>query len=185
MGAGKEPIWRLHEYNENATKLHKRDVRVGEDLPGLRYGTVRKAEEFGEAHVGCIEVADNHNFLLSDGTVVANCDRLIGVRLAELWLANIMASPYLIPHVNETGGTTYHAVVLHPDKTSEDCSLICGMGGAARARDRAEEIRKNYERRDNLLKAAASIVVEDGGDPDMLGAAVDAAGFVPRGGYAQ
>jgi hypothetical protein len=111
-----------------------------------------------------------------------DCDRLVCARLPELWLAGVMASPYLVPHVNSSGGTTYHAIVLHPDGSGEDPSVILGMKGW-NSFDRYEEIRKNYERRDNLMQAAASMVVEDGADPDMLGAAVDAAGYVPPGGY--
>jgi hypothetical protein len=111
-----------------------------------------------------------------------DCDRLVSARLGELWVGGFIASPYLIPYKNETGGTTYHAVVLHPDNTTEDPSLILGMGGPARARDRAEEIRKNYERKDKLVAAATQLMV-DGGDIQILGAMIDAAAFVPVGGF--
>lgn len=114
-----------------------------------------------------------------------DCDRLVCARIAELWLAGLMASPYLIPFSNDRGGTTYHAVVLHADGTTEDPSLILGMGGEARAAARAEEIRKNCERRDNLLRAAAEVMVVDGVSPEALGAVVDAAAYVPRGGFRQ
>lgn len=109
-----------------------------------------------------------------------DCDRLVAARLAELWLAGILASPYLIPHTNESGGTTYHAVVLHADNTTEDSSAILGMPGG----NRAEEIRKNMERKDKLVLAATDLMVVDGADPDMLGAFIDAAAFVPPGGFA-
>lgn len=109
-----------------------------------------------------------------------DCDRLVCARLAELWLAGIMASPYLVPYPNGTGGTTYHAVVLHADDTTEDPSSILGMGGAAK---RVEEIRKNLERRDNLLRAAVDLMVVDGESPEALGAVIDAAAYVPRGGF--
>lgn len=112
-----------------------------------------------------------------------DCDRLVAARVAELWLAGIMASPYLISYANESGGTTYHAVVLHGDNTTEDPSLILGMGGSAKRAERDEEIRKNIERKDNLIKTATELMVVDGQDPEMLGAFIDAAAYVPRGGF--
>lgn len=110
-----------------------------------------------------------------------DCDRLVCARLAELWVAGFMASPYLVPYPNGSGGTTYHAVVLHPDNTTEDPSAILGMAGPRR---RAEEIRKNYERKGNLVRAATELMIVEGGDPDALGAFIDAAAYVPVGGFA-
>jgi hypothetical protein len=108
-----------------------------------------------------------------------DCDRLTCARLAELWLAGIMAGPYLIPFPNDRGGTTYHAVVIYPDGSYEDPSVLCHMPG-----DRAGEIEKNLERHQNLVHAAADIMLVDGlGDEDSLGAVIDAAGYMPRGGY--
>lgn len=109
-----------------------------------------------------------------------DCDRLVAARLGELWYAGVLAGPYLIPYPNESGGTTYHAVVLHGDNTTEDPSLILGMAGPKGARE--EEIRKNLERRDNLL-AHALTLVDVGGDINALGAAIDASGYCPIGGY--
>ena len=112
-----------------------------------------------------------------------DCDRLVCARLAELWQAGIQASPYLIAYPNQSGGTTYHAVVLHADNTTEDPSLILGMGGSARAASRKEEIRKNYERRDNLVKNATDLMITDGYSPEMLGCMIDDAAYVPAGGF--
>lgn len=112
-----------------------------------------------------------------------DCDRLVAARLGELWFAGIMASPYLIPFANGSGGTTYHAVVLHSDNTTEDPSLILGMGGSAATRQRAEEIRKNYERKDNLVRAACELMTVNDESPEMLGAFIDAAAYVPHGGF--
>ena len=111
-----------------------------------------------------------------------DCDRLVATRLAELWNAGIIARPYLIPFPNNTGGITYHAVVQHVDKSSEDPSAILGMPCAPGVRE--EEIRKNYERRDNLMKDAEALMVYGGASPEMLGAMVDSAAYVPVGGYA-
>lgn len=181
-GEGSGAIWRLHEYNDQAPKLHAREELLKDDLPGLRYGTVRNAMPFGTAHVGCIEVEGNHNFVLADGTLVSNCDNLCASRVAELWAAGIAASPYLTSRPNDEGGTTYHALVLHPDGSTEDSSLILGMGGEARAEEREEEKRKNLERLDNLLKAAKRLM-DYGHSPTVLGDMVDSYGFVPRGGW--
>jgi hypothetical protein len=165
-GSGNSPIWRLHEYNASATKLRDRAELVeGElGLPGLRYGTVRNATPFGTAHVGCIEVADNHNFVLADGTLVSNCDNVATWRAAELRQAGIPANPYMTNRVRPDGGTTYHVLVQWPPMTwcpyptLEDPSLLLGMGGAERAADRAEEIRKNAERCDNIRRFGKGVL---------------------------
>ncbi len=110
-----------------------------------------------------------------------DCDRLVAMRLAELWLVDIMASPYLIAYPNDRGGTTYHAVILHGDGTSEDPSLLCGM--PAPLDQYAEEVRKNHERQDDLFQSAADLVMFEGGDTAVLGAMLDAAAYVPPGGF--
>jgi hypothetical protein len=111
-----------------------------------------------------------------------DCDNLTATRVAELWAAGISASPYLTSRPGPDGGTIYHALVLWPDGTSEDPSLILGMGGAARADERREEIRKNHERRDNLIQGARALLAE-GHPPQVLGAMIDAYGLVPVGGF--
>jgi hypothetical protein len=112
-----------------------------------------------------------------------DCDRLVATRLAELWRAGIMASPYLIQFPNGTGGITYHAVIKHIDGSSEDPSAILGMNVKPGVRE--EEIRKNIERHDNLVKDATEIMLMDPGQsPEMLGSVLDLAGYLPRGGYA-
>ena len=162
MGAGKAPIWRLHEYNKNVTKLQAREDRLADALPGLRYGTVRKAEPFGEAHVGCIEVADNHNFFLSD--------RNFGVKLrpprghAPRRTLACRHPRESLPRSfsNASGGITYHAIIKHMDGSSEDPSAILGMPVKPGVRE--EEIRKNQERYDNLIKDAAEVMVMSDGE---------------------
>lgn len=132
------------------------------------------------------------NDLISGGTEIfqdvitlyeagkGDCDRLVGVRLAELWNAGFAASPYLIPYPNETGGVTYHAVVLHRDGSSEDPSAILGMPCPPGKLE--EEIRKNEERHAMLMQEL-SVLYAAGAPEHMLGAiAVDAA-FVPPGGF--
>lgn len=110
-----------------------------------------------------------------------DCDRLVAARLAELWDACILASPYLIPYPNESGGTTYHAVVLHADGSAECPSTILGMKGDGPAY--IAEAMKNIERRNGLLAVATDFMMLDGYSPEMLGSFVDAAGYVPRGGF--
>ena len=86
-----------------------------------------------------------------------DCDGLACWRAAELRQAGIPASAWMTSRKRLDGGTTYHALVRWPPfgnerlgnpfrDTSEDPSLLLGMGGASRAADRAEEIRKNIER---------------------------------------
>lgn len=115
-----------------------------------------------------------------------DCDRLSCARLGELWHAGIMAGPYLVPYPNDSGGTTYHAGIIHIDGSFEDPSVICGMGGESRAQDRVEEIRKCHERHRNLVTAVSTVYLTSGGEgEEALGAVIDRAGYVPRGGFAR
>lgn len=116
------------------------------------------------------------------GRIIENgggdCDNLAAWRAAELRQCGIKADPYMTNRKRMDGGVTYHALVLWPSlrdlvrdgllteesirgrsdadfQTTEDPSLLLGMGGESRKADRAEEIRKNQERCD-LLRAAKS-----------------------------
>lgn len=119
---------------------------VSDELPGLTYATVRHAMPAGTAHVGCIEVEGNHNFVLADGTIASNCDNVASWRAAELRELGIRAQPYITWRRRPDGGMTYHVIVRWPDGTAEDPSLLLGMGGAAKEQDRREEERKLAER---------------------------------------
>jgi hypothetical protein len=87
-----------------------------------------------------------------------DCDGVAAWRVAELRQAGIAARPYLTWRRSLGGGTTYHALVIWPPfgnvpyETSEDPSLLLGMHQPERSADRAEEIRKNAERCEILLK---------------------------------
>lgn len=97
-----------------------------------------------------------------------DCDNLSCWRVAELRQAGVAARPYMTHRPRFGGGTTYHALVLWPPhdsipyETSEDPSLLLGMGGESRVRERLEEIRKDVERSDILrARAAAPVAVAD------------------------
>lgn len=81
-----------------------------------------------------------------------DCDNVASWRCAELNEMGIDAKPFITWRKRPDGGTTYHVCVLIPPgpgekyPTHEDPSLLLGMGGAARAADRAEEERKLGER---------------------------------------
>ena len=111
-----------------------------------------------------------------------DCNELAPVRVAELWRTGIAASPYLTRRPNDSGGITYHALVLWPDGSSEDPSLILGMGGADKTAERAEEIRKNHERLGNMLTAAERLL--DGGrtTPAAIVEHIDLMGLLPVSG---
>lgn len=113
-----------------------------------------------------------------------DCNELAPVRIAELWEAGIAASPYLTKRQNDRGGWTYHALVLWPDGSAEDPSLILGMGGAARAADRQEEIRKNIERVQNHIAAAKELLETHPSPPDpaLMADKVDMLGLLPKSG---
>lgn len=82
-----------------------------------------------------------------------DCDNLACWRVAELRERGIMAKPYITWRQRADGGTTYHVIVYWPDGSSEDPSLLCGMGGESRAADRAEEVRKLNERQSDYVSA--------------------------------
>ena len=92
-----------------------------------------------------------------------DCDNLACFRAAELRVHGIAAMPYITWRKRADGGMTYHAIVQWPDGTSEDPSLILGMGGEARAADRQEELRKNAERKENMKGSTQSEVLGSSG----------------------
>ena len=75
-----------------------------------------------------------------------DCDNLASWRAAELRELGINAKPYITWRKRPDGGTTYHVIVRWPDGSSEDPSLLLGMGGPARAFDKAKEEEKLGER---------------------------------------
>jgi hypothetical protein len=76
----------------------------------------------------------------------ADCDNVATWRAAELRQNGIKADPYITWKKRSDGGFTYHVIVRWPDGTTEDPSLLLGMGGAGRAADRQKEIEKNADR---------------------------------------
>lgn len=111
-----------------------------------------------------------------------DCNELVPVRVAELWRAGVLASPYLTKQPGQGGGLVYHAVLRWPDGSLEDPSLILGMGGPGRAGDRQEEIRKNHDRWESHLAAAQKLIAEEGASPAVLGAEIDLLGLLPTDG---
>jgi len=108
-----------------------------------------------------------------------DCDGLSSWRVAELrQLGNIAARPYITHRRRPNGGVTYHALVLWPPfasvsyETSEDPSLLLGMGGENRVRDRAKEIEKNAERCEILRSwrgGRGASAIADASLSDVLG----------------
>ena len=108
-----------------------------------------------------------------------DCDNIASARAAELRLAGIKASPY-ITWRERWNGTTYHALVRWPDGTSEDPSLLLGMGGEAKIAARAEEIRKNKERFDTYVETARQLCGTGVMDIKTAGKTIDAMGLLPQ-----
>jgi hypothetical protein len=75
-----------------------------------------------------------------------DCDNVASWRVAELREKGVDAKPFITWRQRPDGGYTYHVTVLLPDGSSEDPSLLLGMGGANRAADRAREEQKLGER---------------------------------------
>lgn len=80
-----------------------------------------------------------------------DCDNVASWRAAELRELGIEAMPFITWRKRPDGGMTYHVIVLWPDGSSEDPSLLLGMGGEARAAQRADEVRKLGERAGEFL----------------------------------
>lgn len=123
---------------------------------------------------GC-EVFRDIPSILEKGQV--DCDNLACWRVAELRCQGVEAVPYIIWREGPRG-TTYHALLRHPDGTSEDPSRILGMGEEP---ERAEEKRKNKERYGNEIAIAKTLV--DAGLATALeaGRRIDALGLLPKG----
>lgn len=85
-----------------------------------------------------------------------DCDNVASWRSAELRELGIPARPYITWRKRADGGMTYHVIVRWPDGTSEDPSLLLGMGGEDRAADRAEEVRKLEERKADFIQGFRS-----------------------------
>lgn len=145
-----------------------------------RNSDVRKALDLVQAVLGGEHFCDI-GVILEMGAI--DCDGLACFRAAELRQAGIKASPYLTHRKRWDGGTTYHALVIWPPfgpvtyTTTEDPSLLLGMGGKDREKDRLKEIRKNQERCDILrgMKNGASALFDgDLHDGDLLLAIDDA-----------
>ncbi len=82
-----------------------------------------------------------------------DCDNVAAWRVAELNELGIAAQPYITSRQRADGGTTYHVIVLWPDGSAEDPSLLLGMGGEGRAAERAAEVRKLSERSRDFVRA--------------------------------
>lgn len=95
-----------------------------------------------------------------------DCDNVASWRAAELCELGIPAKPYITSRQRADGGTTYHVVVLWPDGTHEDPSLLLGMGGAARAAEKAEEERKLGERTADFISGYARAAKRNA--PDVM-----------------
>jgi len=83
-----------------------------------------------------------------------DCDNVASWRAAEIrHRLGVAAKPYITWRRRPDGGTTYHVIVIWPDGSSEDPSLLLGMGGAGKAKEREEEVRKLAERAAEMLLA--------------------------------
>ncbi len=140
----------------------------GDDICAYRDGAIKYlkiAVKEPSAARECVDIStESRTFVLSQGCVIThNCDNVASWRVAELRQAGIQARPWMTKRTRPDGGTTYHALVQWPPFgagnlgneskwTSEDPSLLLGMGGASRTAERAEEIRKNKERCEIIQK---------------------------------
>lgn len=97
-----------------------------------------------------------------------DCDNLAAWRTAELRELGIDAMPYITWRRRADGGMTYHVIVLWPDGSSEDPSLLLGMGYPNREADRIAEEEKLGERAADFIKGLSQTRRMSGG-LQMLG----------------
>lgn len=134
------------------------EVRILREALGraARKRDVRRALELVQMVLGGERFRDIGRVIENGG---GDCDNLATWRAAELRQAGIPARPFMTHREQLGGGTVYHALVLWPAMpgvpyvTSEDPSLLLGMGGDERIPDREEEKRKNAERCEHLTRA--------------------------------
>lgn len=104
QGFGNFPIWRAE---------HSKNSRINrEDLPGVGKAGIRKKIQYlGKAPVYDIEVKDNHNFVLSTGVIVHNCD---GYAAFAKWVARKKGwrAEYWSIYGEKSGKKWGHAVCL-------------------------------------------------------------------------
>jgi hypothetical protein len=92
-GVGDKPIYRVYEH---LSPESKRATIVSAEFPGLRTVSVKSVVP-GESRPVCdISVADTHNFVLADGTVVHNCDDHTGCLVALLWILGFATGAKII-----------------------------------------------------------------------------------------
>ena len=101
----------------------------------------------------CVDITTSTGmFWLPESDVIThNCDNVASWRAAELRELGVNAKPYITWRQRPDGGTTYHVIVRYEDGSSEDPSLLLGMGSPGREADRQEEERKLGERMGDLL----------------------------------
>lgn len=200
--ARKDLMWILEaltQRNQNYLKQHPNTPRLYES--GVKYEVPKQFEgECEEVSIlrralgssarkrGVADVLDTIQMVLGGerfrdiGRIIENgagdCDNLACWRVAELRQAGIKARPYMTNRQRPDGGITYHALVLWPPfgsvnyETTEDPSLLLGMGGESRFLERDEEIRKNAERSEILRERGPGTAGNDDLDSmmeEMLG----------------
>jgi hypothetical protein len=86
-----------------------------------------------------------------------DCDNVASWRAAELrHRLGVAAKPYITWRKRDDGGTTYHVIVIWPDGSSEDPSLLLGMPKDDGGKGLREEHRKLGERAGEMLDALSA-----------------------------
>jgi hypothetical protein len=143
--------------------VRAKDLRVADVLANGHQGatvSIRGIEP--SAPRECVDITTTcGTFWLPESDVIThNCDNVVCWRVAELRNAGCRGvRPYITHRVNTDGSKTYHALVYWPSPkpkgSTEDTSMLLGMGGAAMEKERAEEVRKRTER---AQKRGAAII---------------------------
>ncbi len=117
-----------------------------------------------------------------------DCDNVACWRTAEIrHHLGVAAKPYITWRDGQTSGSkVYHVVTIWPDGSSEDSSLLLGMGGPERDADRREEERKLGERAGEMLDALRAPPAQAiAGVAQRRAQLVNAVGLLLRGGGRQ
>lgn len=123
-GFGKNPIWRA-EYTPTSSRLKPIKKNLGKI-------SIKKELDLEPEVVYDIEVEDNHNFILANGTLVHNCDGYAVLIMTLMRLAGVPAWRRRIV-VGEVDSGEYHAYIVYFSEDSNDWFALEGSYYATEA----------------------------------------------------
>lgn len=158
----------IAEWNQRYLKAHPNTPRLYDlyEQGKVVYKRPEQMDPHGSDAVGHFSMGEHFRTIPA---VIENgggdCDNLSPWRVAELRNAGYKGVRNFLTHRVEGDRHIYHAQVWWPfpapKGSTEDPSILCGMGGTERAADRDVEVHKNLERK-NLRDAKIRLGVHLG-----------------------